>query len=138
MTPLRKAAIKDMLARIDHRQALLQEKCVASLVAESGLDETVARSLVEQWLELMAAIKEIDDPGWQERAVKFGAWCATRKIPFEVVMAHLHSYKRAAMPLLVREYPGVEGYLEAHLALDEALTLLMGKIPPGYFESRQV
>lgn len=133
ITPIRKEAIKDLLARLDHRQDLLLDKCSRSLIEESGLSRETALALVNRWAALLEHIKDVDNPAWQRLAVEFGAWCAAQKVPFEVVMAHLHSYRRLAMPLLVREYPGVEGYLEAHLALDEALALLMGKIPGGYY-----
>ena len=131
--PIRKEAIKDMLARLDHRQVLLLEKCSQRLVEDSGLDPETALALVKRWAGLVESIKNVENPAWQGLAVEFGAWCAVQAVPFEVVMAHLHTYRRLVLPLLVREYPGVEGYLEAHLALDEALTLLMGKIPGGYY-----
>lgn len=131
--PIRKEAIKDMLARLDHRQDLLADKCSRSLVEADGLSRETALALVKRWAGLVESLKNVENPAWQEQAVEFGAWCAAQAVPFEAVMAHLHTYRRLAMPLLMREYPGVEGYLEAHLALDEALTLLMGKIPGGYY-----
>jgi hypothetical protein len=131
--PIRKEAIKDMLARLEHRQDLLLAKCCRSLVEENGLSRETAQAMVNRWAGLVERIKDVDNPAWQGLAAEFGAWCSAQAVPFEVVMAHLHTYRRLAMPLLVREYPGVEGYLEAHLALDEALTLLMGKIPAGYY-----
>lgn len=131
--PIRKEAIKDMLARLDHRQDLLADKCGRSLVEENGLSRETALALVKRWAGLVESLKNMENSAWQGQAVEFGAWCATQAVPFEVVMAHLHTYRRLVMPLLVREYPGIEGYLEAHLALDEALALLMGKIPGGYY-----
>ncbi len=129
----RRTAIKTMLERLDHRRDLLREKCVGSLVTEWGLPETKAAALVERWTGLVEALKTGEDSAWQAQAGGFGTWCAAQAVPFEAVMGLLHAYKRGAMPLLVREYPGVEGYLEAHLALDEALALLLGKIPGGYY-----
>lgn len=133
MKSTRQGAIKEMLSRIEHRRVLLRDKCTDSLVAESKLAEPTASALSERWTELVVTLKNMDEVDWQAAAMQFGAWCAAQRIPFAAVMAQLYYFKRAAMPLLVREYPGVEGYLEAHLALDEALTLLMGKIPEGYY-----
>lgn len=133
--PIRKEAIKDMLARLDHRQDLLAERCGRRLVEEDGLSRETALALVQRWAGLVESLKNVENPAWQRQAAEFGTWCAAQAVPFEVVMAYLHTYRRLAMPLLVREYPGVEGYLEAYLALDEALMLLMGKIPGGYYRA---
>nr|BAL57574.1 hypothetical protein HGMM_F51E07C19 [uncultured Chloroflexota bacterium] len=137
MKPVRQAAIKEMLTRLEHRQSLLQEKCAEWLVAENQLSQEMADRLSRQWVELVVSLKKMEEIDWQQQALRFGAWCAAQKIPFDTVITQLHYYKRAATPWLVREYPGVEGYLEAHLALDEALTLLMGKIPEGYYRASE-
>ncbi|MFQ5614433.1 MAG: hypothetical protein ACE5H9_20110 [Anaerolineae bacterium] len=133
-----RTAIKDMLERLDRRQALLQEKCAENLVESNGLSPTVASALTRRWTEAVLALKNLDDPAWETAAARFGAWCAGQSIPFEAVMALLHFYKRSAMPLLIREYPGVEGFLEGVLALDEAVALLLGKIPGGYYAAAEI
>jgi hypothetical protein len=133
LKPTRQAAIQEMLARLDHRQPLLQAKCAADLVAHYHLPPATAAALTERWARLITQMKRIDQVDWRGLAAHFGQWCARQSIPFAAVMAQLHSYKRHTTPLLVREYPGIEGFLEAHLALDELLTLLMGQIPQGYY-----
>lgn len=133
MRESRQVALRLALERLEPRQSLLQEKCAASLIADQGLAPATASALAEQWSDLLRTLKNLEAEAWPALAWQFGAWCAAQRIPFEVVAAQMHAYKRAATPLLVREYPGVEGYLEAMLVLDEALTLLIGKIPGGYY-----
>jgi hypothetical protein len=133
MKLIRKKAIIEMLSRMKNRHPLLRAKSIESLTNEANLSEETATAMAEQWNDLIIALSEEDDGIWQTKATNFGTWCATQKIPFETVMAQLHFYKRAATPIMVREYEGIEGYMGAHLALDEALTAIMGKIPLGYF-----
>ena len=133
----RKEPIREMLRRMEHRRTLLAARCVMGLTADSGLAEVTAQALVVKWGDLVVVFAEAEEAQLAQQAMDLGAWCAAQAIPFEAVMAQLHYYKEAAMPLLVREYNGVEGYLEAHLALDELLTWLMGKIPVGYFGARR-
>jgi hypothetical protein len=133
MNPARQAALVQLLERLEPRRPLLQERCQASLVAEHGLPETLALALTGRWSKLLVSLRVPGEFEWRERARQFGAWCAAEQIPFEAVAAYLPAFKRAATPPLVREYPGVEGYLDALLLLDEALTMLMGWIPAGYY-----
>lgn len=128
----RKVAIIEMLDRLERRRELLIAKCIESLTTTSDLSTETATNLTDHWSNLIETFRQQSE-NWQTQAAEFGRWAAEQKIPFESIIALLHYYKQAVTPLLKREYEGIEGYMEANLALDQLLTVLMGHIPPAYF-----
>jgi len=118
------------LEQLALRQTVLAERSGQFLAERRPtIEPTTLQNLM---IRLGRAMDGMHGGEW-EAMREVGRWASGEKLAFEVLTEATHVYKRAALPWLVRAYPGVEGFVDGFLGLDELLSAALACLAEGYF-----
>jgi len=116
----------EVLHRLARRWPTIQARCEESL-SEPQVTESVRR---------LIGLLETAQAGGLEAglsaAARLGARLRAEGIPFAVMLEAMFQIRKMARPFLVREYPGVEGFLEGQLQFEEVCNTLLKGVSKGY------
>ncbi|MFQ5578103.1 MAG: hypothetical protein ACE5G8_14050 [Anaerolineae bacterium] len=116
----------DVLRRLNGRWTTIEAKCAA--------DQTGAE-LAGHIAALITLLKTAASEGLaaaQTEAAALGQTLRARQHPLSAALEAMFQIRKVARPFLVREYPGVEGFLEGQLQFEAVCNTLLKSISDGY------
>jgi hypothetical protein len=125
---------RDVLDQLAPRRPILTMRCGELLAARhSALDPASLERMIARLDSALDLMRFGDWTQCQQALWEVGRWTAGENLAFDVLTDATHLYKKVSLPWLVRAYPGVEGFVDGLLALDELLTAGLARLADGYF-----
>jgi hypothetical protein len=125
---------RDVLDQLAPRRPILMVRCGELLAARhSVLDLASLQHLVARLDSALDSMRLGDWTQCKQALWDVGRWTAGQNLAFDVLVDATYLYKKVSLPWLVRAYPGVEGFVDGLLALDELLTAAVACLADGYF-----
>jgi hypothetical protein len=125
---------RDVLDQLAPRRPILTMRCGELLAARhSALDPDSLQRMIARLDSALDCMRLGDWSQCQQALWEVGRWTAGENLAFDVLADATHLYKKVSLPWLVRSYPGVEGFVDGLLALDELLTAAVARLADGYF-----
>ncbi|MEJ2557074.1 MAG: hypothetical protein P8186_12745 [Anaerolineae bacterium] len=125
---------RDVLDQLAPRRPILTMRCGELLAARhSALDPASLQRMIARLDSALDHMRLGDWSQCQQALWEVGRWTAGENLAFDVLTDATHLYKKVSLPWLVRAYPGVEGFVDGLLALDELLTAAVARLADGYF-----
>ncbi len=116
----------DVLTHLRHRWEAITGKA-----QEMGLDtETVEQ--MRQIVTLLRTTEQHGLPNGTTAAESLGRTLRQNRVALPVALEAMFQIRKLARPFMVREYPGVEGFLEGQLQFEELCNTLLKYICKGY------
>ncbi|RME41407.1 MAG: hypothetical protein D6796_15875 [Caldilineae bacterium] len=116
----------EVLRRLARRWPTIQARC-EELLAEPRVLESVRRLI-----PLFETARTGGLPAALEGAASLGRQLRAEGCPFAEMLEAMFQIRKTARPFLVREYPGVEGFLEGQLQFEEVCNALLKGVSEGY------
>ncbi len=125
---------RDVLDQLAPRRPILMARCGELLAARhTAVDAASLQRMIAQLDSALDSMRLGNWPQCQQALWDVGRWTAGENLAFDVLTDATHLYKKASLPWLARSYPGVEGFVDGLLALDELLTAALAHLADGYF-----
>jgi hypothetical protein len=125
---------RDVLDQLAPRRPILTMRCGELLAARhSALDPASLQRMIARLDSALDHMRLGDWSQCQQALWEVGRWTAGENLAFDVLADATHLYKKVSLPWLVRSYPGVEGFVDGLLALDELITAALARLADGYF-----
>ena len=116
----------EVLRRLDRRWITIEARCAAG---QTGAE------LAGHISALVTVLKTAANEGLaaaQTEAAALGHTLRARRHPLSAALEAMFQIRQAARPFLVREYPGVEGFLEGQRQFEAVCNTLLKSISDGY------
>jgi hypothetical protein len=130
---------RDVLDQLAPRRPVLTMRCGELLAARhSALDPASLQRMIARLDSALDCMRLGNWTQCQRALWDVGRWTAGENLAFDVLADATHLYKKVSLPWLVRSYPGVEGFVDGLLALDELLTAAVARLADGYFAQQSL
>lgn len=125
---------RDVLDQLSPRRPILATRCGELLAARHpGVGQATLQDLVIRLDDALYRVRTADRDQGAQALRDMGSWATGENLAFDLLADATHLYKKVSIPWLVRAYPGVEGFVDGLLALDELLTAAVTRLADGYF-----
>lgn len=116
----------EVLTRLVHRW-----DTVRAMVAEADASE-IERETLEKLISIFNLMAQTGDTFVPPRATELAEWLWANGQSFGVPLRVIFLVRKAIRPILIREYPGVEGFLNGQMHFEDISNYLLTLISDAY------
>ena len=116
----------EVFTRLMHRW-----ETVRGMVEEMGISQEENETM-EKLISIFNLMAQTGDTFVPARATELAEWLWTSGVSFGVALQVVFKIRKAIRPILIREYPGVEGFLNGQMHFEDISNHLLTLISDAY------
>lgn len=116
----------EVLTRLTHRWDTLQ------LRTEDILPDAVQREVLKKLIDIFQMMAQSGTMFAPQRAATLAEWLWQNGHSYGIALGVMFQIRKAIRPVLIREYPGVEGFLNGQMHFEDLSNYLLSLISDAY------
>ena len=116
----------EVLTRLTHRWDTLQAR------AEDVLPDAVQREILQKLIDILQIMAQSGVMFAPQRSATLAEWMWKNGHSYGIVLDVMFQIRKVIRPVLIREYPGVEGFLNGQMHLEDLSNYLLALISDAY------
>lgn len=116
----------EVLTRLAHRWDTVQQ------LADDALTSPAETEALRRFIAIFKLMAQSGDAFVPERAAALATWLWANGESYGVALAAMFQIRRTVRPILMREYPGVEGFLNGEMHFEAITNHLLTLVSDAY------
>ncbi len=116
----------EVLTRLTHRWDILQSR------TNDVLSDDAQREVLQKLIDIFQMMAQSGTMFASKRATTLAEWLWQNGHSYGIVLKVMFQIRKTIRPVLIREYPGVEGFLNGQMHFEDLSNYLLALISDAY------